>query len=126
MEAGENKKVESNINVPARNKDDLSLDKGKFNTPAEAAKEKYDRMVAEDEMLTDDFGSRSEASLDILVGVVSVILREFNQITEIEDTDSNTEREMVAHKSVCYYMMNNGCMEEKNALFERPDEAMKI
>ncbi|XP_050916149.1 uncharacterized protein LOC127131264 [Lathyrus oleraceus] len=32
---------------------------------------------------------------------------------------------MVAHKPVCYYMMNNGCVEEQNAFFERPDEAMK-
>ncbi|XP_050908094.1 uncharacterized protein LOC127121688 [Lathyrus oleraceus] len=32
---------------------------------------------------------------------------------------------MVSHKSVCYYVMNNGCVEEQNAFFERPDEAMK-
>lgn len=32
---------------------------------------------------------------------------------------------MVAHKPVCYYVMNNGCVEEKNAFFERPNEAMK-
>lgn len=32
---------------------------------------------------------------------------------------------MVAHKPVCYYVMNNGCMEEKNVFFKRPDEAMK-
>lgn len=124
-DSGEKEKVESNTNVPARKKEDLILDKGNFNTPAEAAKEKYDRMAAEDEMLTDNFDSGSEASLNILVGVVSVMPREFDQITEVKDTDSNTEREMVAHKPVCYYMMNNGCMKEQNAFFERPDEAMK-
>lgn len=32
---------------------------------------------------------------------------------------------MAAHKPVCYYVMNNGCAEEKNVFFERPDEAMK-
>lgn len=96
--------------MPARKKEDLSLDKGKFNTPAEAAKEKYDQMVAEDEMLTNDFDSGSKASLDILVGMVSVMPREFDQIIEIEDTDSNTKREMAAHKPICYYVMNNGCM----------------
>lgn len=26
---------------------------------------------------------------------------------------------------MCYFMMHNGCIEEKNALFERPDEGMK-
>ncbi|XP_050895251.1 uncharacterized protein LOC127101860 [Lathyrus oleraceus] len=32
---------------------------------------------------------------------------------------------MAAYKPICYYVMNNGCMEEKNALFERPDEDIK-
>lgn len=57
--------------------------------------------------------------------MVSVLPREFNQITEVEDNDSITEREMSAHKPVCYYVMNNGCIEEKNAFFERPDEAIQ-
>lgn len=112
--------------MPARKQEDLSLDKRKFNTPAEAAKEKYDRMAAEDEMMTGNFEFGSKASSDILVGVVLVMPREFNQITEVEDTDSNTKREMAAHKPVCYYVMNNGCIEEKNAFFERPGEDMKI
>lgn len=47
-------------------------------------------MIAEDEMLTDNFDSRSEVSLDILVGVVSVMPKELDQITEVEDTDNNT------------------------------------
>lgn len=76
-------------------------------------------------MLTDDFDSGSEPSLDILVGVVPVLPREFDQIIEVEDINNITEREMVAHKPVCYYVMNNGCVEEQNAFFERPDEAMQ-
>ena len=32
---------------------------------------------------------------------------------------------MAAYKPVCYYVMNNGCVEEQNAFFERPNEAMK-
>lgn len=32
---------------------------------------------------------------------------------------------MDAHKPVCYYVMNNSCVEEKNAFFERPDKVMK-
>lgn len=44
----EEKEFESNTNVPSRKKEEkeISLIKGKFNTPAEAAKEKNDRMVA--------------------------------------------------------------------------------
>ena len=106
------KKTESSTNVPARKKEDLGFNKRKSNTPTEEAIEKYDRMAAEDEMLTNNFDSGSEASLDILVGVVYVMPREFDRITEVEDTDSNTEREMAAHKPVCYYVMNNGCVKE--------------
>ena len=32
---------------------------------------------------------------------------------------------MAKHRPVCYYLMNNGCVEEQNAFFERPTEAMK-
>lgn len=32
---------------------------------------------------------------------------------------------MARHKSVCYFVMNNGCIKEQNAFFEIPDEVMK-
>lgn len=38
-------------------------------------------MAAEDEMLTDNFDLGSETSLDILVGVMSMMAREFGRIT---------------------------------------------
>lgn len=76
-------------------------------------------------MLIDDFDSGLEPSLDIIVNVVSVLPREFYQITEVKDTDNIIEMEMAAHKPMCYYVMNNGCVEEQNAFFERPNEAMK-
>lgn len=76
-------------------------------------------------MLTNDFDSGSEPSLDIRVNMVSMLPREFDQITEVEDTDSITKMKMAAHKLVCYYVINNGCMEEQNAFFEQPDTAMK-
>lgn len=124
-EVDEKEKNESSTNVPARKKEGLSFDKRKLTTPAEAAREKYDRMAAEDKILTDNFDSGSDTSLDILVGVVFVMPREFDQITEVEDTDNTIEIEIVAHKPICYYVMTNGYVEEKNAFFERPNEAMK-
>ncbi|KAI5425884.1 hypothetical protein KIW84_031635 [Lathyrus oleraceus] len=60
-----------------------------------------------------------------LIGVVSVIPREFDRITKVDDNDNITEREMAAHKPVCYYIMNNGSVEEQNAFFERPNDTMK-
>lgn len=126
-EAGAKENVESNTNVPSKKKkkEDLRLIERKPDTQEEAAKEKYDQAVAEDEMLTDDFDYGSEPSLDIRVNMVSVLPREFDQITEVEDTHNIIEMEMAANKPACYYVMNNGCIEEQNAFFEQPDKAMK-
>lgn len=75
VEAKEN--VESRTNVPSRKKEkeDLRLVKRKLITQAEAAKEKYDRAIAKDKMLTNDFDFGSEPSLDVIVNVVSVLPR---------------------------------------------------
>ena len=51
--------------------------------------------------------------------------REYDRITEVENMDANAEAEMAAHKPVCYYVMNNGCVEDQDAFFERPTEAMR-
>lgn len=37
-----------------------------------------------------------------------------------------TEMEMARHKPVCYYIINNGYVEEQNAFFGRSDESIKI
>ena len=70
-----------------------------------------------------DFGS--DVTLNIMVNVVSVLPREYDQLVEFEETDWEVEQEMAKHRPICYYVMNNGCVEEKNALFERPTEAMR-
>lgn len=118
-------KAESSTNMPARQREDSSFDKRKFNDPVEAVRERYNQMAAKDEMLADNFDSGSEASLDILVDVVPVMLKELDWITEVEDTDNIMKREMAAQKPICYYVLNNGCVEEKNAFFERTNEVMK-
>lgn len=33
--------------------------------------------------------------------------------------------EMVKHKPVCYYVLNNDAVEEQNALFKRPHQGMQ-
>lgn len=113
-ETGAEGNVESSTNIPTREKEkgDLRLVERKLATHEKVAKEKYDRAATEDKMLTDDFKSRSEPSLDIRVNTVSVLPKEFDQITKVEDTDNITEMEMATHKPMCYYVMNNGCMEE--------------
>lgn len=44
---------------------------------------------------------------------------------EVEEPKDATDVEMARHRPVCYYMMNNGCVEEKNAFFERPNKGME-
>jgi hypothetical protein len=38
--------------------------------------------------------------------------------------ESDFTEEMAIHKPLCYYVMNNGCVEDQHAVFERPDISM--
>lgn len=76
-------------------------------------------------MLTNNFDTDSESSLDITCNMVSVLPRKYDQVMEVEEPEDTAEVEMARHMQVCYYMMNSGCIEEQNAFFKRPDEAMK-
>jgi hypothetical protein len=38
--------------------------------------------------------------------------------------ESDFTEEMTIHKPLCYYVMNNGCVEDQHAVFERPDISM--
>lgn len=68
-------------------------------------------------MLADDFDTDSESSLDITCNMVSVLPREYDQVMEIEELEDATDLEMARHMPVCYYIMNNGCVEEAKRLF---------
>lgn len=76
-------------------------------------------------MATNDFDSGSEDNFDIICNVVSVLPREYDYITKVEEPLDYKEEEMVKHKTVCYFVMNNGYIVEKNTFFERPDKGMK-
>lgn len=81
--------------------------------------------VADDDMITNNFGTKSEPSLDITCNVVLVFPIEFDQVIEVEESEEFMEAEMARHRPVCYYLMNNDCVEEQNAFFERSDEVMR-
>src|SRR4051812_30114134 len=76
----------------------------------------------EDDRMTNDFDSDGVSSINFNCNVVSVLLHEFNQETEAEDYEEADVEEMARHIPVCYYVLNNGVVEEQNAFFERPDE----
>lgn len=70
--------------------------------------------------------SESEDDFEILYNVVSVLLIEQDMVTKITDAEEEYfPEDMVDHKPVCYYVMNDGCVEEQNAIFEKSDIGMK-
>ena len=77
------------------------------------------------EEVTDDFKSDCEESLNILVNVVSILPAEYDCLTEVEDSEDVNAEEMALHKPTCYFVMNNGSVENQDAFFEKPSMAMK-
>ena len=69
-------------------------------------------------MLIDNFDSEEESSLSMNCNVVFVLPHEYNQMTEAEENKEADEVEMARHRIICYYIMNNGVVEEHNAFFE--------
>jgi len=78
----------------------------------------------EDEELTSNF-SESDPSFD-LVCVVSVLPIEYDVPSEVNEVESDFTEEMAIHRPLCYYVMNNGCVEDQHAVFERPDVSMRL
>src|SRR3954468_24095916 len=79
----------------------------------------------EEDRMTNDFDSDGVSSINLNCNVVCVLPHEFNQETEVEDCEEADIEEMAKHRPVCYYVLNNGAVEEQNAFFERPDEGMR-
>ena len=63
-----------------------------------------------------------EPNLDILCNVVSILPAKYHVVSEIEDIEEDFDSEdMTNHKPICYYVINNGCVEEQHVMFERPN-----
>lgn len=78
-----------------------------------------------DEIVTSNFDLGSEDDFNVICNVVSVLPREYVYVTEVTEPVDCDEEVMANHKPMCYFVMNNGCIEEKNVFFERPCEGMK-
>jgi len=78
----------------------------------------------EDEVLTSNF-SDSESSLDIMCNVVSILPIEYDMMSEVSEVEEDFTEEMANHKPLCYYVMDNGCVENQHAVFEKPDFQMR-
>ena len=66
----------------------------------------------DEDMLTDNFDSDGESSLNINYNVVFLLPHEYDQVTEVEDSEEADELEMENHKPVCSYVMNSGAVEK--------------
>lgn len=60
-----------------------------------------------------------------IYNIVLVLPIEYDCVTKVEDTMEYDNDEVDKHKHVCYFVMNNGCIEEQNTFFKRPNESMK-
>jgi len=78
----------------------------------------------EDEELTSNF-PESDPSFD-LVCVVSVLPIEYDVPSEINEVESDFTKEIPIHRPLCYYVMNNGCVEDQHPVFERPDVSIRL
>ena len=80
-------------------------------------------LLREDEEMTSNL-SDSEPSLDIVCNVVSILPVEYDVTSEVNEVETDFTDEMANHKSLCYFVMNNGCVENQYAIFEKPDFLM--
>jgi len=88
--------------------------------PLSVAKE---NLAKDDEEMTSNFNS-SEADFDVIC-LVSILPVEYDVTLEVLEDEGDFTEEMVVHKPLCYYVMDNGCVESEQAMFERPDHLMK-
>lgn len=73
---------------------------------------KEEMPLKDDEMADDDFDSGLEDDFDILCNVVSILPTDYDFVNEVAEPEDCDEEEMERHKHVCYFVMNNGCIEE--------------
>lgn len=78
----------------------------------------------DEDLETDSFDSESEGGFDIIYNMVSILPDEYNLVSKVPDRNQE-EIEMASHRPICYFVMNNGCIEEKIVFFERSGDAMK-
>jgi hypothetical protein len=80
----------------------------------------------EEDYMDDDDLLDDEPDFDVLVNVISILPAEYDVESEVNEIEDDLVAvEMANHKPVCYYVMGNGCVEEQNAVFEKPDLGMK-
>lgn len=75
-------------------------------------------------METYNFDSGSEPELDIIYNMIYMFPLEYDTVTKVIKKEGLGE-DITTHKPLCYYVMNDGSVNEGRAIFERPDMAMQ-
>jgi hypothetical protein len=97
--------------------------KERVNYPVEILK-RDDKV--ENENFDDDDLLDSEGDFNVIVSVVSILPMEYDVWSEVVENEEDFDNgDMALHRPVSYYVMNNGCLEDQMASFEKPDESMK-
>ncbi|MCH81201.1 hypothetical protein A2U01_0001985 [Trifolium medium] len=92
----------------------------------EAEKEEADMEGELEGDFMEDDPLKDEPDFDVLVNVISVLPADYDVQTEVnEGEEEQNSIEMANNKPVCYYIIGNGCVEDQNGMFERPDPGMK-
>jgi hypothetical protein len=98
----------------------------RLSLPVESSKTEKEKNAENGDNYMDDDLLDDEDDFDVLVNVVLILPIEYDVPFEVTDEEDDFEgSEMANHKPVCYYVMGNGCVEEQQAVFEKPHEGMK-
>jgi len=80
--------------------------------------------LEDDDEMTSNF-SGSDPSFDVIC-VVSMLPIEYDVPSEVSDVESDFTEEMAIHRPLCYYVMNNGCVEDQHTLFKWSVVSMRL
>ena len=76
----------------------------------------------DEEMYDDNNDDTYGEDFVVNCGIISVFPIEYDMVSEVSEAEEDFMPEENARgKPLCYYVMNNGMVEEQHALFERPD-----
>lgn len=79
----------------------------------------------DEEFDEDMYGDTNGDDFVMNCDIVSVLPAEYDMVSEVSEMEEDFMLdETVGGKPVCYYVMNNGVVEEKKVMFERPSPRM--
>jgi len=75
----------------------------------------------------DSYFIESEPDIDVICNVVSILPSKYDVVSEVEESEDDFNQEDIdKYRPMCYYVTNCGCVDEQNAMFEKPYGSMKI